>query len=97
MNFLSWNCRGLGNSRAIRALGDMIKSSNPDFLFLSETKVLGSRIEELCKKFKFYQFFAVDYRGRAGGLAIFWKRSVACTVVESSFNHIDVAMLDNNV
>lgn len=97
MNFLSWNCRGLGNSRAVRHLGDLIKSSNPDFLFLSETKVGSNKIDTLCRNFRFAHYFAVDSIGTAGGLAILWKNHISCTVVDSSMNYIDVIMLENNV
>lgn len=31
MNTLSQNCRGVGNPRTVRVLGDLIKSRNPDF------------------------------------------------------------------
>lgn len=81
MNLLGWNCRGLGNPRAVRVLGDLLKTQKPDFLFLSETISNASSIETLRIKFGFAQCFAVDRVGRSGGLAIFWKRHVACEVV----------------
>lgn len=34
MIYLSWNCWGLGNSRTVRILGDLVKSRKPEFLFL---------------------------------------------------------------
>lgn len=71
MNYISWNCRGLGNSWSVRVLGDLVKSSNPDFLFLSETKVGSNRIEEVCRILRFSKFFAVDSGGSASGLANF--------------------------
>jgi len=38
MIVLSWNCRGLGNLSAVRALKRLVKDEDPDILFLSETK-----------------------------------------------------------
>lgn len=96
MNLLSWNCRGLGSLRAVRILGDELKSHNPDFVFLSETLVEKKEIEELVDKFGFSDFFAVDKVGQGGGLAALWKRSVNCTVVGHSNNYIDVHMLENS-
>lgn len=32
MKLLSWNCRGLGNPRTVRVLGDLLKSQKPIFL-----------------------------------------------------------------
>ena len=46
MNYLSWNCRGLGNPHTVCALGDLIRSRKPDFLFLSETIFKTNKIEE---------------------------------------------------
>lgn len=97
MNLLSWNCRGLGNLRTVRILGDLIKSLNPTFVFLSETLVDSSVIAELCSKFGFAGYFAIDREGRGGGLAIFWKHNTECRVTIHSRNHIDVHFVENNV
>lgn len=97
MNLLSWNCRGLGNLRTVRILGDLIKSLNPTFVFLSETLVDNSVIAELCSKFGFAGYFAVDRVGRGGGLAIFWKHNTECRVVTHSSNHLDVHFVENNI
>ncbi|KAK1381145.1 hypothetical protein POM88_027889 [Heracleum sosnowskyi] len=97
MNFLSWNCRGLGNARTVRALGDLIRSRKPVFVFLSETISFSNKIEEIRVKFGFSSSFVVDRVGRGGGLAILWKPCVNCSVLESSSNYIDVCISDNNV
>lgn len=76
MKLLSWNCRGLGSPRAVRLFGDLLKSHNPDFVFLSETLVETKVIKEVVDKFGFFDFFAVDRVGRGGGLAVTWKRAV---------------------
>ena len=38
MSILSWNCRGLGNSRIVKALQEVIQKEAPDIVFLMETK-----------------------------------------------------------
>lgn len=97
MNSISWNCRGMGNLRAVRVLGDLIRSQKPNFLFLSETLTNGVKIKKLCRKFGFADCWSVDCIGRSGGLAIFWTRSVQCKVIDWSSNHIDVCfMKDDN-
>lgn len=95
MNYLSWNCRGLGNSRTVRVLGDLIHERKPDILFLSETISVASRIESFRVKFKFDQCFSVDKVGQGGGLAIFWRSNVKCQVSGYSQNHIDIQSLEN--
>jgi exonuclease III len=39
MKILSWNCRGLGKPSAVRDLRQLIKTHQPDLIFLSETKL----------------------------------------------------------
>ncbi|XP_074352672.1 uncharacterized protein LOC141691818 [Apium graveolens] len=97
MNFLSWNCRGLGNSRAVRVLRDLVKTRKPDFLFLSETRVYSNKIMELSSSFGFANNYVVDCIGRAGGLAIMWMNTVSCSINRSSMNYIDVDIIDNLV
>lgn len=53
MNLLSWNCRGLGNKRAVRVLGELLKSHKLDLVFLSETLSISNKIEEISLKFGF--------------------------------------------
>lgn len=96
MKLLSWNCQGVGNLRTVRILGNLIKSLNPTFLFLSETLVTSSTIAELCDKFGFADYFAVDKVGRGGGLAVLWKQTMSCKIMDSSNNYINVYFMERN-
>lgn len=97
MNLLSWNCRGLGTQSAVRVLGVMLNSYKPDLVFLSETLSVSNKIEEISSKFGFPNFFSVDRQGRGGGIAVLWKHTMACEIFESSSNHIDILVSQNNV
>lgn len=39
MNIVSWNCRGMGNLRAVPNLKDLIRTYKTNILFLFETLV----------------------------------------------------------
>lgn len=39
MKYISWNCRGLENPAAVRALKELLKTQNPDLIFLMETRL----------------------------------------------------------
>jgi exonuclease III len=39
MKIISWNCRGLGNPTAVRALKKLLKTQCPDLVFLMETRL----------------------------------------------------------
>lgn len=97
MNCLGWNCKGVGNPRTVRALNDLVRGHKPDVLFLSETISNADRIEKLRIKFGYGQCFSIDKVGRNGGLAVFWKSTVDCSITGYSQNHIDVVFNNNNV
>ena len=66
MIIISWNCRGLGNPRSVRALGEFIHSRQPDIIFLCETLVHADKIEDIRRRFSFEACFCVDRLGRQG-------------------------------
>ncbi|XP_074347084.1 uncharacterized protein LOC141685904 [Apium graveolens] len=86
----------MGSLCAVPIFGDLLKSSNPDFVFLSKTLSDKKDIKELANKFGFFDYFAVDKVGREGGLAIMWKRFVGCNVIDFSNNHIDVHIMEGS-
>lgn len=97
MSYISWNCRGVGNPRTVRALNDLIRDRKSSFLFLIQTISVASKIEDFRVKFGFEHCFSVDRACRSGGLAILWKHPIHCRVVSYSQNHIDIVMEENNL
>ena len=96
MSCLSWNCRGLGNSRAVCSLWDLVKSHRPRILFLMETLVHKMKIEELRIKLGFSGKFAVNSISHSGGLAMLWDSSLSCSISGFSNNHIDLIISESN-
>ena len=47
MNLLAWNCRGLGNHRTEKELGEIIQAQVPTIVFLSETWSSKSQMERI--------------------------------------------------
>lgn len=47
MKVLAWNCRGLGNPKAINALKRIVITENPQMVFLQETKLHSHELERL--------------------------------------------------
>jgi len=76
MKLIAWNCRGLGNSLAIRSLLNLQKEEDPNILFLSETKMDEKRIEGLRWKLGLTNLVVKDCKGKSGGLAIFWRKEI---------------------
>ena len=93
---LSWNCRGLGNPRSVRALHIMVQRWKPDIVFLMETKSKVNRMEKIKNRIGFANGLIVPSRGRSGGLALFWNRGINLEIKSYSGNHIDAFVWETN-
>nr|XP_048334847.1 uncharacterized protein LOC125423747 [Ziziphus jujuba var. spinosa] len=80
MKILSWNVRGLGNPRTFRAFTKMLKTQDPDIVFLMETKLLSRQLERLRLCSSMAGVFGVDRVGLSGGLALLWKQSLNVSI-----------------
>jgi exonuclease III len=89
MILLSWNCRGLGNPRAIRDLCLLVKEKRPDILFLMETKCFQTKMERIRIKLGMPGMFLVDPVGKSGGLAMMWRDVDDVTIENYSRRHIN--------
>ncbi|CAM8948837.1 unnamed protein product [Rhodiola kirilowii] len=96
MKVLSWNCRGVGNPRTVRAISDLVRSIGPQVVGLIETKAELKRIEVLKRKLGFKNGIAVDRSGLGGGLALLWREAVQVVLKSYSRNHIDVWVGDDD-
>ena len=85
----SWNCRGLGNPRSIKALHVMVQRWKPDIVFLMETKSKVKHMERIKNRVGFANGLIVPSRGRNGGVALFWTREINLEIKSFSGNHID--------
>uniref|UniRef100_A0A803Q4W9 CCHC-type domain-containing protein n=1 Tax=Cannabis sativa TaxID=3483 RepID=A0A803Q4W9_CANSA len=70
---LSWNCRGLGNPRAVQFLKDLVVQKRPDIIFLCETLCRKDVVERVRVTLGFEGCFVVEAQGHSGGLALLWK------------------------
>lgn len=93
MNFLSWNCQGLGSDLTIRSLKEIIKKHRPSIVFLMETKQKHNRLTKLGKDLGFTSEFYVDPVGAAGGLCLWWDDSMNVDVLLFTKNLIDTKVV----
>ncbi|TXG59697.1 hypothetical protein EZV62_014270 [Acer yangbiense] len=89
---LSWNVRGLGNSRAFAALSRLLKKHSPDFVFISETKVSGHKASSIKDSLQFGDGFIVDCVGMSGDLMLLWKKELLVSIQSFSVGHIDACI-----
>ena len=93
MSVISWNCRGLGSTPAVRLLTEEVSSKNPTLVFLAETKAQISHIKGLQQKLNFTQGIVVPSDGWSGSLALLWKEGPVVHFKSCSHSHIDVVVV----
>ncbi|KAB1998914.1 hypothetical protein ES319_D12G123600v1, partial [Gossypium barbadense] len=97
MKFLSWNCRGLGNSAKIRELKQLLAVNNPDIIFLSEIKMSATDLRRVQNNCRLQNGLDVNSEGRSGGLALIWRDGMNVSIQNYSKHHIDsMVRLENN-
>ena len=73
MQYVSWNCRGLGNPIKAQAVKDILKMAPAKIILLQETKIEEEALLLLSKNnWKFTSDKAVSAKGTCGGLAMLW-------------------------
>lgn len=79
MSFLSWNCRGLVNPCTILELKDLVQQKKPNLIFLQDTKVNKTKLQQLCDNLGFEDLRVVDPEGHSGGLFLLWREKGTCS------------------
>lgn len=93
---IAWNCQGLSNVETTNSLKDLLDRSNPDIIFLSETKQQNKEMHNIVRKIHVYNYWLVPPRGTAGGLCLLWKNNIQITILEYDHNYINVNVNSNN-
>jgi ribonuclease HI/exonuclease III len=88
MQYVSWNCRGLGGKIKEEALRDIVRLERPEVLLIQETKMEDADLLRLSPSFwKKGPGIAVSARGASGGLATFWDSTKLEITEETSTMH----------
>ena len=92
MNCISWNCRGLGQSRAVHELTELVNKHLPTILFLMETRVKDHKPKTLCSKLHLENVFIEPRVNTGGRLALYWKDGINLKVLDSTPSFIDAVV-----
>ncbi|KAL0405816.1 UNVERIFIED_CONTAM: putative ribonuclease H protein [Sesamum latifolium] len=92
MTALAWNYRGLGATSIVHKLGEYIREVRPLIVFLSETKCGQNKFVRVRKRLDMFGI-SVPSRGKSGGLALLWDKSIVVQLRSYSVNHIDADIL----
>lgn len=98
MKMISWNCWGLGNPLAVRALLRLIRLENPHLVLLMETRMKEREVEKIRGRDGFNSELVVPCVGqgreRAGSLTLWWNDSLEISLSSFSQNHISGEVKD---
>jgi len=86
---LCLNCRGLGETEAVKDLCALLQRFSPRLVFLSETKRSKTEMKAMLVQLGDNHGTFMDARGRSGGLLLLWDKNLALIVLSYSSNHID--------
>ena len=81
MKILAWNCRGLGNQRAVQELVDIVQIQDPMIVFLSKTWSSKEHMKWVRDRILFDVCFILPNDDRGGRLALLWKKGVEGWIV----------------
>lgn len=76
MNFMSINCRGLGNTSKLKWINDLCRSHLIKFLALQETKVSNVSLFQIRSMWGDIDFEIAETKpiGKSGGIVSIWDR-----------------------
>ncbi|XP_050284601.1 uncharacterized protein LOC126724213 [Quercus robur] len=95
MRILSWNCRGLGKSSAIRQCQKIAHKSRLDILFLMETRLVKDRGKLIWEKCGLSEGWEFPRTGLSGGLLLAWMPK-QCLIIKYESKHlVHVDLVDN--
>lgn len=95
MNVIAWNCRGLGNVKAVPCIKDLVCIYKPDIIVLIETLCNNNKILNLKYSIGFDYHFSVDCTGHSGGITVLWNHSAHCSIINYSQNFINMSIQDS--
>ena len=96
MRALGWNCQGLRNPRLVRSLCKLVQQWNPNFVFLSETKLKKKSMEKKEESASFTNGLVIPSSGRSGGLVLLWRKEITVEIQSYSDRHIDAIVTEDS-
>lgn len=98
MSVLAWNCRGAAHPDFMKNICDLATQHKPMLIYILETRLPFSRIDNLKKKLKLYEVHGVDSNGLSGGIWMFWdSRRISVDILPHSHQAIHALVREAHV
>ena len=82
----------MGSAATVREVREFANKFAPTLLCIVETQLEGTRVEALAGTFGYDNSFAIDSRGRSGGIGIFWNNEIKVEILGYSDYHVDCSV-----
>ncbi|GMI70382.1 hypothetical protein HRI_000707500 [Hibiscus trionum] len=96
MRILCWNCQGLGQAPVVQHLRDYVCLSNPEVIFLCETKINNVACSQLCLSLGFINVIAIPPMEGCSSIALFVTNDINITLLSYSPRYIHTQITSNN-
>jgi len=73
MNILIWNCRGAMKPTFRKTVLDLVEWHQPVILVITETRIDGSRADDIIRRLPFDGAYSTETIGYAGGIWLLWR------------------------
>ncbi|KAL5714380.1 hypothetical protein ACHQM5_016348 [Ranunculus cassubicifolius] len=99
MSILVWNCRGTGQPLTMESLKDVVSSSRPFLIFVSETKASLKAARNRILRLGQWESHIVPSVGASGGLWLLWDSNCSVNVLYSDqwIIHAEITDLNGNM
>lgn len=87
----------MASREVLRFLKDMIKIHKPDILGLLETRVSGTKADDICNKLGFDDWVRVEALGFSGGIWVLWRNSTHINVLKTHLQFVLLQVRENNL
>jgi len=98
MNLFVWNVKGAGSREVLNILREHILMHKPSIVALVETRISGTRAQEVCDRIGFRNCFRVEAQGFQGGIWVLWNSDeIGVEVINSHEQFVTVEVKPQGV
>jgi exonuclease III len=94
MIILAWNCRGLGQTRTVQELVQLVRTYRPNLVFISETRQNENKIKGLRGRLGLKNCITQKGKGKGAGIALFWDEHIEIKILSEGFRYFDLLVKD---
>ena len=76
MNILIWNCHRAMKPTFMKTVMDLVEWHKPAIFVIIETRIDGSRADDIIRRLPFDGAYSTETIGHAGGIGLLWRSDI---------------------